>query len=256
MAAGEAGLAELVRTRGAALVGYAYLLCGDRGEAEDLVQDALVKTFSRGRRSARGGADDVANLEGYVRRAVLTTYVDGFRRRRRWLALRHLAGEPEQVADHGDDAVDRDLLAIALRELPRRERTCVVLRFYEDWTVAQIADALSLSQGSVKRYLSDGVHRLEDVLGLLPDVPQGPPGGGAHSGTEGDTMTELRDELNRLAGLAAAGTAAERMEARIGPMVARVRHRQVARRTGTASPRWAPSRPSGWGSPPGRGRVR
>src|SRR5665647_1403854 len=49
MAAWEQSLQELVRTRGTALVGYAYLLCGDRREAEDLVQDALVKTYARGR---------------------------------------------------------------------------------------------------------------------------------------------------------------------------------------------------------------
>ncbi len=164
MAGWEAELADLVRDRGAALVGYAYLLCGDRREAEDLVQDALVKTFTRGRHTGRG-AD---NVEGYVRRAVLTTYVDGFRRRQRWAALQHLAGAPDRVAGHDEVAADREDLAVALRSLPQRERACVVLRFYEDWTVAQIADALALSTGSVKRYLSDGVHRLEDALGPLP----------------------------------------------------------------------------------------
>lgn len=175
MAGWEAALADLVRDRGAVLVGYAYLLCGDRREAEDLVQDALVRTFARGRRARGGdspggreGLGGTQNLEGYVRRAVLTTYLDGFRRRRRWAALRHLAVEPEGVVAHEDDAVDREDLAVALRTLPPRERACVVLRFYEDWTVAQIADALSLSQGSVKRYVSDGVHRLEDSVGLLP----------------------------------------------------------------------------------------
>lgn len=167
MAAWEAELAELVRARGAALVGYAYLLCGDRGEAEDLVQDALVRTFARGRRSwpGAGGAD---NLEGYVRRAVATTYLDGFRRRRRWAALRHLAGEAEGLAEPQDSVVEREAVAVALRALPPRERACVVLRFYEDWTVAQVADALGVSSGTVKRYLSDGVHALEAALGPMP----------------------------------------------------------------------------------------
>jgi RNA polymerase sigma-70 factor (ECF subfamily) len=97
-AAWERELDDLVRHRGAALVGYAYLLCGDRREAEDLVQDSLVKTFTRGRAGLR--AD---NLEGYVRRAVLTTYLDGFRRRRRWAAVRHLLADP----DAAPPAVDR-----------------------------------------------------------------------------------------------------------------------------------------------------
>lgn len=163
MAAWETVLDELVRTRAPALVGYAYLLCGDRREAEDLVQDALVKTFSRGR-----GGLDVHNVEGYVRRAVLTTYLDGFRRRRRWAAVRHLVGSDESGPGPETGAVDRIDVAAALDGLSPRERACVVLRFYEDLTVPDIADALALSQGSVKRYLSDGVRRMEDLLGPMP----------------------------------------------------------------------------------------
>ena len=53
----------------------------------------------------------------------------------------------------------------ALDALSPRERACVVLRFYDDLTVARIADQLSLSEGAVKRYLSDGVHRMEGLLG-------------------------------------------------------------------------------------------
>ena len=163
MPAWEQSLDELVRTRGSALVGYAYLLCGDRREAEDLVQDALVKTFSRG----RGGLEAVS-VEGYVRRAILNTYLDGFRRRQRWAAIRHLVA-PDDVVPAGDSVVtDRIAVAAALRALSPRERACVVLRFYEDLTVAQIAEALVLSEGAVKRYLSDGVRRMEGLLGPMP----------------------------------------------------------------------------------------
>lgn len=163
MAAWEQTLDELVRTRGSALVGYAYLLCGDRREAEDLVQDALVKTFSRGR-----GGLETHSLEGYVRRAVLTTYVDGFRRRRRWATVRHLLAPDDVGPGHEPGVADRMDVAAALAHLSPRERACVVLRFYEDLTVPGIADALSLSQGSVKRYLSDGVRRMEGLLGPMP----------------------------------------------------------------------------------------
>lgn len=163
MAAWEQELDALVRARGTALVGYAYLLCGDRREAEDLVQDSLVKTFARGRAGLR--AD---NLEGYLRRAVLTTYLDGFRRRRRWAAVRHLVASPEQTAGHDEAVGDRADLAVALAGLAPRERACVVLRFYEDLPVAAIAGALSLSEGAVKRYLSDGVRRLEAAMGPMP----------------------------------------------------------------------------------------
>ncbi len=160
MAAWEQSLKELVRARGPALVGYAYLLCGDRREAEDLVQDALVKTFARGRAGTRP-----ENMEGYVRRAILTTFLDGFRRRNRWAAVRHLVAVPDVAPGHEAASGERADLRAALGTLPPRERACVVLRFYEDLTVAGIADALSLSEGAVKRYLSDGIRRLEGILG-------------------------------------------------------------------------------------------
>lgn len=164
MAAWEQSLDTLVRTRGTALVGYAYLLCGDRREAEDLVQDALVKTYARGRTAPP------ENVEGYVRRAVLTTYLDGFRRRRRWAAVRHLVAvdDAHPGAEPASDA--RVDVRAALGSLSPRERACVVLRFYEDMTVPTIADHLAVSQGAVKRYLSDGVRRMEALLGPMPSA--------------------------------------------------------------------------------------
>src|SRR5665647_1853395 len=67
---------RLARERGSALVGYAYLLTGELTAAQDLVQEALIRTFSRHRR------DDVEFLEAYVRRAILNTYLNARRRRR------------------------------------------------------------------------------------------------------------------------------------------------------------------------------
>ena len=167
MAEWEQSLDALVRTRGTALVGYAYLLCGDRREAEDLVQDALVKTYSRGRVATRP-----TNVEGYVRRAILTTYLDGFRRRRRWAAIRHLADAG--VSTPGPELASGERLDVraALDTLGPRERACVVLRFYEDMTVGRIADELSISEGAVKRYLSDGVHHMEGLLGPVTARPE------------------------------------------------------------------------------------
>lgn len=157
MASWEQSLDDLVRRRGPALVAYAYLLCGDRAEAEDLVQDALVRVYARVRRGHEPHA-----VEAYVRSAVLSTYLDGFRRRRRWAAVRHLL--PGDASGDGPDtsAPARVDVQRALMSLTPRERACVVLRFYEDLTVPMIADRLSLSQGTVKRYLSDGVRRMEE----------------------------------------------------------------------------------------------
>lgn len=159
MAAWQVLLEELLRTRRPALVAYAALLAGDRGEAEDLVHDALVRTFARPRRFPSLNAADA-----YVRRAIATTYVDHGRARGRWLTVlpRLAAGS---AASEADVAGRLDLRA-ALAQLPRRQRACVVLRFYEDLTVPDIADVLGVSDGAVKRYLSDGVGHLGALLGV------------------------------------------------------------------------------------------
>ena len=67
----RATMEPLVRERERALLGYAYLVCGDPVQAQDLVQDALVKTFSK----PRAGLE-IAKAEAYVRRAITTVYID------------------------------------------------------------------------------------------------------------------------------------------------------------------------------------
>ena len=85
MAAWLEGMERLVRERERALLGYAYLVCGDPHRAQDLVQDALVKTFSRPREGLTP-----AKAEAYVRRAITTIYVDQYRRQQRWSRVQHL----------------------------------------------------------------------------------------------------------------------------------------------------------------------
>ncbi|MCR6689135.1 sigma-70 family RNA polymerase sigma factor [Cellulomonas sp.] len=168
-------LDELVRDRGRALVGHAYLLTGDLREAEDLVQDALVKVFS-GRRPAA----EVESAEAYVRRAIHTLYIDGFRRRRHWATIRHLHAAPDTSPSDGPDGPpdllvgNRLLLAQALAGLSPRERTCVVLHHVEELPVDEVAAVLSLSTGAVKRYLSDGRRTLRERLGGPSDEPATP----------------------------------------------------------------------------------
>lgn len=164
----QAVLDELVRDRGTALVGYGYLLTGDLREAEDLLQDSLVKVFTRGR-----PAHEVASAEAYVRRTMLTTHIDGFRRRKHWATIRHLVAADDVTPPSGPYGgpeplvVERMALDGALRALPPRERACLVLRYYDDLPIAEIATALSLSEGAVKRYLSDGTHALIARLGPI-----------------------------------------------------------------------------------------
>lgn len=158
-------LGDLVRTRGGALVRYATLLTGETRAAEDLVQDALVRCFSRG-----SALRDVGAAEAYVRRTVLTIFLDGYRRRVRWDGLRHLVARPDETSGPEQSAPDRLDVHAALATLRPRLRACVVLRYYDDLTVPEIARRLAVSDGTVKRYLFDATAHLEAVLGPLPDV--------------------------------------------------------------------------------------
>ena len=124
--------------------------------------NSLVRSFVRTRAGLR---PDV--LEAYVRRAIATTYVDGYRRRRTFQGVRHLASAPESMAGPDSSAPDRLDLHAALADLGRQERTAVVLRFFDDLTVGQVAEVMGLAEGSVKRYLSNAVRRLEQRLGPI-----------------------------------------------------------------------------------------
>jgi len=155
---------RLVRDRERALLGYAFLVCGDATRAQDLVQDALVRTFSRERKGLT-----VVNAEGYVRRAITSVFIDEYRRGQRWQRVQHLFREEEAPRDpvHAVEA-GSDVHA-ALATLSPRERACVVLRYFDDLTVPQISRHLGLAEGTVKRYLADAVGRLQLALGELED---------------------------------------------------------------------------------------
>lgn len=153
-------VSALVAARGEALTRYAYFVSGNVDDAADLVQEALVKTFGR----VRNGFT-VASAEAYVRRAILNTHLDARRRKQRWRRIAHLTAAPEivdTIEQPSDDALD---LQSQLARLSPRERACVVLRYYEDLKVDDIAEQLDISAGSVKRYLSDALTKLGDILG-------------------------------------------------------------------------------------------
>lgn len=151
----ERVVVQLVAERGAALERYAFLLCGNADDAADLVQDALVKTFGR----LRNGFS-VSSAEAYVRKAVLNTYLDRGRKRSRWRRIAHLEFAPEHVDSETPSSDLRIDLYSRLNDLFPRERACVVLRYYEDLKVDDVAQLLGISTGAVKRYLSDALAKL------------------------------------------------------------------------------------------------
>jgi RNA polymerase sigma-70 factor (sigma-E family) len=148
-------LAELAGDRLAPLKRQAFLLCGDDSQAEDLVQEALVRAFARPLRAPRPGA-----AEAYVRVIMVHLFIDGARRRSRWDRAARLLRGAEVVADPADQVVTRDVMLTALGDLSPRQRACVVLRYYQDLPVAQVASALGVAEGTVKWYLSEAMTRL------------------------------------------------------------------------------------------------
>jgi RNA polymerase sigma-70 factor (ECF subfamily) len=178
-------LETLVAQRGSVLVGYAYTLCGDVRQAEDLVQEALVKYCSRlvrpgGRRgqaasgvyqlsldeNARdGGARaPVEFAEAYVRRMVLNLYLDGWRRRKKWAVIEPRVATDDRVRFPDSGITARADVVLALARLTPRQRACVVLRYFEDMTIEQVAETLGNAPGTVKRHLHDALRVLRDVL--------------------------------------------------------------------------------------------
>lgn len=164
MARWEPILDEVMRERGSGLLAYARLLTGNDAEAEDVLQDALVRSFSRGHRFTHVNA-----AEAYVRRAIPSVFIDRLRGRRTRdnAHERQAHGQGEAIRMSDRDAV-LDVRA-ALADLPPRERACTVLRYYDDLTVSQIAAQLGLADGTVKRYLADASARLATVLGESDD---------------------------------------------------------------------------------------
>lgn len=151
---------RLVAERGDALTRYAAFVSGSREDAADLVQDALVKTFGR----LRNGYT-ISSAEAYVRRAILNTFIDAGRRTTRWRRIRHLEAVPEADPPRDGEIHERIDIMGELARLSPRERACLVLRYYEDLKVDDIAQSLELSPGAVKRYLSDGLGKLRASIG-------------------------------------------------------------------------------------------
>lgn len=131
-----------VASRGPALWRSAWLLTGDSGRAEDLVQTALAACYGRFERLGDG-------FEAYVRRSMYHTYCSWWRRK--WRAEVPTGRLPETAST--DDHAHLDL-ARALAELPRAQRAVIVLRYFDDQTEAQTADHLGISVGTVKSHAS------------------------------------------------------------------------------------------------------
>ncbi len=156
---------EFVHVAWPGLVRTAYLLLGDRGLAEDLAQTALAKTYA-----AWPKVRDVQAAPGYARTTLVNTAASWFRRRS-WRNELPTESLPDQGV-HDLDPTLRPSVVAALAQLPPRQRAVIVLRFYEDLSVAESARALGCSEGTVKSQTSHALAKLRVLLGdsVIPET--------------------------------------------------------------------------------------
>jgi RNA polymerase sigma-70 factor (sigma-E family) len=166
-----------VRARGPALLRTARSLTPNPSDAEDLLQTALAATFVAWERIT-----DHRAVDGYVRRTLVNTRTSQWRKRRidefSTGDLPEPRGPEAAQPDAAEQQAQRDAVLRAISRLPARQRAMVVLRYYEDMSEAQTAEALGVSVGTVKSAVSRALGKLREDPELreqgsreLVDVP-------------------------------------------------------------------------------------
>jgi RNA polymerase sigma-70 factor (sigma-E family) len=154
---------EFVVARGPDLTRMAALLCRDRTEAQDLVQDTLASAYANWRR-----IESTASPEAYVRRMLVNRHVSWWRRHRGRVETR--ADVPDAAtADPTEAAVNADAVRRMLRELPPRQRAAVVLRYYADYSDSQIAETLGCTEPTVRSQISRALAALRQPVSDRPE---------------------------------------------------------------------------------------
>ncbi|MBS2939263.1 SigE family RNA polymerase sigma factor [Nocardioides sp. J2M5] len=152
----DADFSAYMAARQAALYRTAYLLSGDHAGAEDLLQNAFAKLYL-----SWDKVRDHAALDGYVRRVMVNEHNSLWRRA--WKRREHSTDRlPEAGADDTyDDGLGGELWAF-VQTLPPKQRSVVVLRYYEQLSEAEIADVMGISTGTVKSQASRALAALRD----------------------------------------------------------------------------------------------
>jgi RNA polymerase sigma-70 factor (sigma-E family) len=148
---------DYVLNRRSRLLATAYLLCGDRHAAEDLVQTALAKLYVAWPRLKHDGSEDA-----YVRRILVNAGIDASRRP--WRREQSAAELPELPATPASGLEDRDELITALAALAPRQRRVVVLRYWLGLSIEEVAADLQITTGTVKSQTSKALQNLRSQL--------------------------------------------------------------------------------------------
>lgn len=156
--------AEFLTERTAALLRFATVVTGDPHQAEDVVQDVLVKAYGRW--------DHVGQLdhpEAYLRRMIVNAHISWWRRRTP-TARGAFELDDISVPDHADQVTRRSELVGLVRRLPRKQRAAVALRYYADHTDAEIAEILGCSTSTVRSQIARALVKLRVDVDQ-PDPP-------------------------------------------------------------------------------------
>lgn len=150
---------EFIQAHGRDLLRAAWMLTGDQHHAEDLLQTALAKSL--------GAYDRLANdhkFEAYLRTTMYRTYISWWRRRS-WRSETPTETLPESRGGDSTAELRLDVLR-ALETLPRMQRAVMTMRYVEDRSVAEVAEALGISEGTVKKYAHRGCATLRESAHL------------------------------------------------------------------------------------------
>jgi RNA polymerase sigma-70 factor (sigma-E family) len=160
------GFREFVVGRSPYLLRTAWMLTGDAAAAEDLLQTALARTWPLWARVSRG------HPEAYVRTIMVRTNASW--RSRFWHREKptdltsgtdHIRIEAYAGTDRSEQVTERMVLVAALAQLPVRQRQAVVLRYFEDLAVRDVAEIMACSEGTVKSQTAKGLTRLRKLIG-------------------------------------------------------------------------------------------
>ena len=153
----DAEFTEYLAARQAALLRTAYLVCGDRDQAEDVLQTALAKLYLSWDKVRDRGA-----IDAYVRRIVVNETTSAWRRP--WHRRERATDRLPETAVHHDQYDDGGAAALwdVVRSLPPRARAVVVLRYYEQLSEAETAQTLGISVGTVKSQSNRALRMLRE----------------------------------------------------------------------------------------------
>ncbi|MFD9738485.1 RNA polymerase sigma factor [Umezawaea sp. NPDC059074] len=163
----EQGFREFAVTHAASLRRTAYLFCGDWHTAEDLMQQSLMKLYQAWHR-----VQQQDHAGAYARKILLRTWLD--EKRRPWRRAEQRDGELPETADSGADPDlvsgrlwAKELIQKALIKVPPRQRAVLVLRYFEDLSVTDVAAVMGCTEGTVKSQTARGLVALRAAVDAL-----------------------------------------------------------------------------------------